>query len=162
MNEHYYLSGKLYAKMTDGKREYFYEDGTLKTIENYSEDRLHGLSQLFWPDGKLKRRSFFEKGVRHGRDEMWSEEGILVDEGQYEKGKPIGIHRRYNLEGRLIEEIEYLDAVRFNLREWNDEGEIKVEAQWRDFDYHERAWDRFKNVWVEKEGTWNGKKLVYV
>lgn len=158
----YYLSGKLYAKIEEEKREYFYEDGTLKTVENYLEGRLHGESQLFWPNGRLKRRSFFEKGARHGRDEMWGEEGLLADEGQYEQGKPIGIHRRYNQRGSLIEEIEYLDGHRFNLREWNDEGKVRVEALWADFDYHERAWDRFKNVWVEKDGYWNGKKLVYV
>lgn len=157
----YYLSGKLYAKITDEKREYFYEDGILKTVENYSEGRLHGHAQLFWPNGKQKRSSFFEKGTRHGRDEMWNEEGVLADEGQYSQGKPVGVHRRYNREGRLIEEIEYLDGHRFNLREWNDQGEIRVEALWTDFDYHEKVWDRFKDIWVEKDGYWNGKKLVY-
>lgn len=160
MRNLYYQSGKLYAAIGEEKREFFYEDGTLKTSEEMRDGKLHGESILYWPNGKLKRKCHFENGVRHGLDQMWDAEGNLADEGCYERGKPIGIHRRFRK--TLIEEIEYLGDSRFNLREWNENGEIKVEALWNDFDYHERVWDRFQNIWVEKEGYWNGKKLVYV
>lgn len=160
MRNLYYQSGKVYAAIGEEKQEFFYEDGTLKTSEEMRDGKLHGQSLLYWPNGKLKRKCHFESGVRHGLDQMWDAEGNLADEGRYEKGKPVGIHRRFKK--ILIEEIEYLDGSRFNLREWNDNGEIKVEAIWNDLDYRERVWDRFQNIWVEKEGYWNGKKLVYV
>ncbi len=163
MNHLYYKSGALYAALSAEKREYFYEDGTPKTIEHYRQERLEGEALLYWPNGKLKRKCSFRKGVRHGLDQMWSEEGILLDEGRYESGKPIGVHRRYNKKGALIEEIEYLDSSRFNLRNWDDRGELRVEAIWTDpATYREKAWDRFQEIWVEKEGFWNGKRLVYV
>ena len=162
MRHLYYQSGKLYAAISDEKKVYFYEDGILKTSEEYREGKLHGESLLYWPNGGLKRKCHFEKGMRHGIDQMWNEGGVLVDEGIYAMGKPVGIHKRFSRKGTLIEEIEYLDAKRFNVREWDDAGEIKVEALWDDLDYHERAWDRFQDVWVEKEGYWNGEKLVYV
>lgn len=159
----YYQSGALYGALQENKREYFYEDGTPKTIELYSEGRLDGEALLYWPNGKQKRKCRFVKGVRDGLDQMWNEEGTLVDEGPYKMGKPVGTHRRYNGSGALIEEIEYLDGPRFNLRQWDDAGEIRVEAIWLNPDtYREKAWDRFQNIWVEKEGYWNGKKLVYV
>ncbi len=156
----YYQSGKLYAILSEQKREYFYEDGTLKTSEEYADGRLHGESALYWPDGTLKRRCHFAKGERHGLDQIWDESGLLSDEGRYENGKPVGKHQRFKRE-KLIEEIEYLGGGRFNLREWDEQGEIRIEAVWSDFDYHERVWDRFQNIWVEKEGYWNGKKLIY-
>ncbi|MBX7066846.1 MAG: hypothetical protein K1X28_06420 [Parachlamydiales bacterium] len=162
MKNLYYRSGKIYASLTDEKREYFYEDGTLKTSEEFRDGKLHGQSLLFWPNGRLKRQCYFENGVRHGLDQMWDEAGNLADEGRYEQGKPVGIHRRFRKNGAPLEEIEYLGDSRFNLREWDEKGEIKVEALWNDFDYHERVWDRFQNIWVEKDGYWNGKKLVYI
>lgn len=162
MRNLFYQSGKIYAALQERKREYFYEDGALKTSEEIREGRLHGLSLLFWPNGKLKRKCSFENGLRHGLDQMWDEEGHLRDEGRYEHGKPVGVHRRFRNNGQIIEEIEYLGDSRFNLREWDENGEIKVEALWNDFDYHEKVWDRFQNVWVEKDGYWNGKKLTYV
>ncbi len=163
MDNLYYQNGALYSTISANQKSYFYEDGTLKTIENYSDGRLNGESLLYWPNGQLKRRSHFLKGVREGLDQMWSEKGILLDEGRYEAGKPVGIHRRFNKKGQLLEEIEYLDGVRFNLRQWDDAGELRVEALWKDFDtYQEKIWDRFEKIWVEKQGFWNGKKLVYV
>ncbi len=152
----YYQSGELYCRAQDGVKEYFYRDGTPKTVE-----RVTG-SILYWPNGKMKRKCSFEKGVRHGPDQMWSEEGKLLDEGHYERGKPVGKHCRYGKNG-VIEEIEYLDGSRFNLRQWDDEGQLRTEAIWTDLmTYREKAWDRFEKVWIEKEGFWNGKKLVYV
>jgi hypothetical protein len=158
MDDLYYLSGAIYCKVGKGKKEYFYEDGTPKTVENYD-----GESLLYWPNGKLKRKCTFQKGVRHGLDQMWSEEGILADEGSYENGKPVGMHRRYGKKGNLIEEIVYLDGPRFNLRSWDELGELRVDAQWIDAEtYVEKAWDRFQNIWIEKEGRLRDKKLIYV
>jgi len=123
---------------------------------------MQGESILYWPDGKMKRRCHFINGVRHGLDEMWSEEGVLLDQGCYESGKPVGFHRRFSKQGTLIEEIEYLDAGRFNLREWDEQGELRIEALWSDLTYNEKAWDRFQHIWIEKKGVWDGTKLVYI
>lgn len=158
----YYPNGKIFCRVRKDQKEYYYEDGTLKTLEKLAEGRLHGETVLYWPNGKLKRKCQFVQGVRHGLDQMWSESGVLLDEGHYEMGKPTGIHRRFRNNGALIEEIEYLDSSRFNLRQWDEEGLLRVEAIWSDLDYCEKVWDRFQEIWVKKEGFWNGKKLVYV
>lgn len=117
---------------------------------------------LYWPNGNMKRKCHFVKGIRHGMDQIWNVHGQLVDEGSYEMAKPVGFHRRWNDQGALIEEIEYLEGTRFNLRQWDDQGEIRVEALWTGESYREKLWDRFQNIWIEKKGFWNGKKLVYV
>lgn len=116
---------------------------------------------LRWPNGKLKRKCFFKKGLRVGQDLMWNEEGQLVDEGNYKAGKPIGTHRRWDRKGNLIEEIVYLEEKKFNLRQWDEEGNLRVEAMWTGETYREKVWDRFQKIWIEKQGYWDGKKLVY-
>lgn len=157
----FYKGGALYCHSTPDKRQYFYEDGTVKTVEPYCEGRLDGEVVLYWPNGNVKRTCSFCKGARHGHDRMWNEEGVLVDEGSYEAGKPVGTHRRYK--ESLIEEIVYLEGPRFNIRQWDEQGILRLEAIWSDpMTYRERAWDRFQQIWVEKEGRWDGKKLVYV
>lgn len=116
---------------------------------------------LLWPNGKMKRRCHFSRGVRSGVDQMWNEEGQLVDEGSYEEGKPVGIHRRWTSNGQLIEEIAYLDACRFNFLQWDEKGNLRVEALWIDeAHYCEKVWDRFQQIWIEKRGHWDGKRLV--
>ena len=163
MDKLFYSSGALYCVVTEDKKEYFYEDGVPKTTQRYKQGRLSGESILYWPNGKLKRRCHFVKGIRDGFDQMMSEDGILLDEGIYTLGKPTGVHRRFNHKGSLIEEIEYLEEPRFNLKNWDDEGELRVDAKWIDcLNYEEKAWDRFQNKWIEKKGRFDGKKLIYL
>jgi antitoxin component YwqK of YwqJK toxin-antitoxin module len=163
MDQLYYKSGALYSVFQENKKEYFYENGTLKTSESYAMGRLHGPSLLYWPNGVLKRRCHFTNGMRDGLDQMWNVDGALLDEGTYQMGKAVGVHLRFHPTGTLVEEIEYLEAPRFNLRQWDDLGELCVEAIWdQENNYRERAWDRFERKWVEKEGYWDGKKLVYL
>ncbi len=158
----HYPSGQLYAAIADEKRTYYYEDGTLKTVEPYLNGKLHGKVLLYWKNGMLKRHILFQNGVRHGFDQMWNKAGKLLDEGRYEMGKPVETHRRFGKKGKLLEAIEYLDDKRFNLREWDDAGAIRLEALWKGLEYKERVWDRFQKIWVEKEGYWDGTKLVYL
>ena len=158
----FYPNGALYADIGEAARSYFYEDGTAKTFEPYFEGKLHGEAVLYWPNGKLKRKSQFQNGVRQGLDQMWSEEGKLVDKGSYEKGKPVGVHRRWSAKGDLIEEIGYIDSVRFNARQWDESGQLRFEGIWADEAYLEKTWDRSQNTWAEKQGRWDGKKVVYI
>lgn len=151
-----YANGSPYLKEEDGKKYYYYPEGQLKTVV------LPGETVLYWSNGKMKRRCHFLAGVRHGVDEMWDESGKLLDQGSYENGKPVGIHRRFSPNGQVLEEIEYLDSSRFNLRSWDEKGTLRVEALWNETHYREKVWDRFQNIWIEKEGSWDGKKLVYV
>ena len=81
--ERHYPSGALYARIQDEKHEYFYENGTPKTIEHYTEGRLHGEAILYWPNGALKRKCQFHQGKRFGLDQMWNDEGKLLDEQDY-------------------------------------------------------------------------------
>jgi len=131
-------------------------------LEFYREGRLEGEVALYWPNGTIKRKCPFAAGVRQGLDQMWNEFGQLLDEGRYERGKSVGAHRRFSQAGQLLEEIVYLDSHRFNTRRWDEKGELRVEAIWTDeVHYQERTWDRFQNIWIEKEGLWNGKRLAY-
>jgi len=161
-NKLFYPSGALYADIGPEERSYYYENGTLKTDEPYFEGKLHGTARLYWPNGQMKRECQFERGVREGWDRMWSEEGLLVDEGRYEKGKPAGLHRRWTPQGDLIEEIEYIDPARCNFRQWDELGQLRFEGKWTGDSYFEKTWDRTQKAWKEKEGRWDGKKLVYL
>ena len=74
MNTWLYPSGKIYCILSQDKRTYFYEDGTLKTVEPYFSQKLHGDVLLYWPNGELKRKCQFQHGVPE-EDQMWDENG---------------------------------------------------------------------------------------
>lgn len=76
----YYPNGDLYCieRYVEGAphltQEYFYLDGTIKTVIEYNHGTLNGKVLLYWPDGNLKRESHFENGERI-RDQFFDEEG---------------------------------------------------------------------------------------
>ena len=128
----------------------------------FSKQKEEKIRTIYWENGRVKWRIHFQNGLSSRMDQMWNEEGVLVDEGKYENGKPVGVHRRWNAKGFLIEEITYRDTRRFNLRSWDNEGVLRVEAIWiDDSHYVEKAWDRFQNIWVEKKGVWDGKEIQF-
>lgn len=86
-NRLYYQNGALYCAAHEDRKEYFYEDGSPKTIEKYRDGKLDGEALLYWPNGKLKRKCSFLQGIRHGLDQIWNEEGQIVSEDRYEMGK---------------------------------------------------------------------------
>ncbi len=122
-------SNALDCQMLEEKKEWFYADGTLKTVEFYLAGKRHGAATLYWPNGLKKRECHFDKGVRHGWDRMWNQMGHLVDEGSYEQGEPVGVHRRFGSKGNLIEEIDYLTPQRFNIRQWDDVGTLRLDIK---------------------------------
>ncbi len=80
----YYSSGQLYSleRFVDGvahlAQEFYYLDGSLKTMMHYDRGLFDGETTLFWPDGRLKRKSVFSKGEKIS--------DLFYDEG----GNPIG------------------------------------------------------------------------
>jgi hypothetical protein len=51
---------------------------------------------------------------------------------------------------------------RFDFRQWDEKGNLRTEAIWADgVEYREKSWDRFQNIWIEKQGRWDGKKILY-
>jgi len=80
----YYPNGKLYGleRFVDGVphlvHEYYYIDGSVKTIIPFGKGKYHGKTQLFWPDGSRKRECLFEMGQKI-EDRFYNEKGILAD-----------------------------------------------------------------------------------
>ena len=130
-------------------------------IEPQKNGQRDGTVQLFWPNGVLKRSCDFKEGVRHGWDRMYLDNGLLIVEGQYEHNRACGIHRRFHRSGRLLEEIVYIDSKRWNLRQWDETNFLRLEAFWKQDRYFERIWDRFEKKWIEREGFFDGERLIY-
>lgn len=73
-DEYHYPSGALYARIDAEKREYFYENGVLKTVIAYKEGEFDGEAILYWPNGQMKRKCCFERGKRI-HDQFWDCDG---------------------------------------------------------------------------------------
>lgn len=65
------------------KKEFFYENGQMRTIQSFENGVLHGEVILYWPNGQIKRKCYFVHGKRKGLDQMWDSRGQLIDSVDY-------------------------------------------------------------------------------
>ncbi len=163
----YYLSGKVSSIQRfkegawHGVQEYFYEDGAIKSLLPYSHGKLHGEVRLFWEGGKSKRSTNYLTGLREGKDQIWNEKGVLIDDADYRSGQPCGTHRHYSASGKPKEETVYHTPVRFDKKEWNEEGKLIIEGVWStDMSYTEKSYLESHGACVRK-GYWDGSKLCW-
>ncbi len=163
----YYLSGKVSSvqRFKEGRwhgiQEYFYEDGSKKSLLVYSHGKLDGEVLLFWENGQMKRKTQYAGGLREGSDALWNERGVLIDDCQYRGGLPYGVHRHYFHSGKPKEEFIYHTPVRFDRKEWNEEGKLMLEGIWAsDMSYTEKSFLETRGASVRK-GYWDGSKLCW-
>jgi predicted ATP-dependent endonuclease of OLD family len=143
----------------EGKQEFYYKNGQIKTILQYHHSRANGKSTLYYENGKIKRETNFLNGKRDGFDRIYTEEGILIDEGEYKQNKPISIHRRWNERSNLLEKRIFHEAGYFDLFKWDEKNNNIFEGIFqKDGKYKERKKEGEKII--EKNGCWDGKKLI--
>jgi len=125
----------------------------------FSSGKLHGEVKLFWESGKPKRSVHYSEGLRKGFDRLWNEQGILIDEGEYDSGKPIGVHRHYFANGKVKEELNYHTPMRFDSKQWNENGKMIVEGTFApDLTYTERVFLEPHGSKVRK-GVWDENRI---
>jgi len=80
----------------------FYENGQLKSKENFVTGIEIGAQEFFYPSGQLHiLKEFDKKGERNAIAKIYSEDGKLTDLNIREKGK-ITRRTRYNSVGEII------------------------------------------------------------
>lgn len=86
----------------------FYEDGNLR-IEGFESEngRRDGTWRYYYPDGTLWSLGDFSNGLRHGRAVVYYENGQIRYSGQYQNDKEMGEWVFYDTTGKKIEVKQY-------------------------------------------------------
>lgn len=104
-----YTKGKL-----NGQQKSYFENGNLKSIVYYSNDKINGI-ESYDRNGKLLYKSIFENGTGDWRF-YWSN-GKISEEGKYKSWKKDGIWKKYREDGNLDSIIKY-DNGRLLSEKW--------------------------------------------
>ena len=106
---------KWYDKEKTKKREFacrnngvtmgWYEDGTLTSVANYKDGKLHGVLMRWYKDGTPHFEYNYKDGKKHGVQRNWHEDGTLWTEYNYKEGKLHGVQKMWGKNGTLYETI---------------------------------------------------------
>ncbi|MGL5796565.1 MAG: toxin-antitoxin system YwqK family antitoxin [Cetobacterium sp.] len=99
----------------EGKWLSFYNNGKIKSIENWRDGELNGKYVLYNQNGNKTFQTYYSKGKDHGLFKLYHENGKPHIMGKFNNGKAIGVWNYYNQSGKLIGRREYtLDTSHFD------------------------------------------------
>jgi antitoxin component YwqK of YwqJK toxin-antitoxin module/Tfp pilus assembly protein PilF len=117
---------------TQGKKTYFYADGTISQTENYKDGDLDGPMHSFYPDGAAKDDYTYTHGVKDGYTVTRYVHGQVKAEGWYTKNEAQGYWLYYNELGNLTDSIYYLADDMNGLRgQFWPNGKKQYETEYR-------------------------------
>ncbi|WP_300357792.1 toxin-antitoxin system YwqK family antitoxin [Fusobacterium sp.] len=98
----YYEKGK-----PDGKWVTFYDNGKMKSIENWKDGMLHGKYVLYNENGKKVLETYYKEGIDNGKYAIYYPNGKPRILGKIKNGVPVGKWEKYNENGKLLGVSKY-------------------------------------------------------
>lgn len=109
------LLSEMYSKgKLNGPQKTYYENGKLKSIVYYKNDRIDGIVE-YDKSGKLLHKSIFENGT--GDWKLYWSNGKVSEEGRYVSWKRDGVWKKYREDGSLDTILKY-DNGRLLSEKW--------------------------------------------
>ena len=113
----YYLSGmkqmEAYSKdekepVYEGKVIWYYENGNISQIANYSKNVLNGNREIFYENGKIQNKRIYTNGKLHGSWTSFYKHGQIAETGNYEENLREGIWETFYTNGKSKEKGKYI------------------------------------------------------
>ena len=120
----YYLSGmkqmEAYSKnekepVYEGKVKWYYENGNISQIANYSNGVLNGNREIFYENGKLQNKRIYSKGKLNGAWEAYYKDGQMAENGNYEENLKEGVWETFYTNGKSKERGKYIFDKRVDI-----------------------------------------------
>ncbi len=121
----YYLSGmkqmEAYSKdvkepVYEGIVKWYYENGNISQVANYSNGVLNGNREIFYENGKLQNKRIYSKGKLNGAWEAYYKDGQMAENGNYEENLKEGVWETFYTNGKSKERGKYIFDKRVD--EW--------------------------------------------
>lgn len=125
----------------EGKWNYFYEDGQVKSVGNYINNRQEGEWNFFFQGGKTEQTGKFSKGMLNGEWKWFYHNGKIIRVENFSDGKREGKYLELNISGDTVVLGNYLNGEKDSL--WITKfGEVKEIGNYKK-DLKEGIWKTY-------------------
>ncbi len=97
---------RVQYKILNNKEEYtkaydYHDNGIIKEILQYQNNKLNGISYSYYPNKKIEREISFKNDKQDGIAKVYDENGSLILETTYKNGKIEGLNKSYYKNGNV-------------------------------------------------------------
>jgi hypothetical protein len=119
--------------MDGGLKTYRYDNGEIKSEENYKDGKLDGKSTTWHINGQIGSEENYKDNLRDGERATWYYSGEIKSKENYNNGKLDGKRTTWHKNGQIETEENYKDNLRDGERTtWYFNGQIKSEQNYKD------------------------------
>jgi antitoxin component YwqK of YwqJK toxin-antitoxin module len=124
----YYQNGNLKSKenfvngVLDGKYEYYYENGNLRQSGCIINTFKEGEVLSYYESGISKSIETYILGSHSGLQKYFYEDGTVSQEGVSKDNRHVGLWTWYWPNGEKLKEVQFVDKILYRISEWQDDG----------------------------------------
>ncbi len=85
----------------DGKQQYYFDDGTLKSEINYKAGVLEGLAVYYYKNGVISSQGWYKDDNKRGEWREYNPDGVISSTDYYQNGELQGASVNYDVSGKM-------------------------------------------------------------
>ena len=117
-------------KSLNGKVQYKFPNGKLKSIVNYKDNKKVGTSHTYYETGEKQYEIPYANGKKNGLVKWFYKSGRLYRSTSYKEGLKQGLQKKYWESGKLKSEMRFeSDMMCTGLKEITKSGKVKAEPK---------------------------------
>jgi hypothetical protein len=114
------------TQVKNGVKKYYHNNGKIKSIVNYKNNKKVGVSNTFYNTGEKQYDIPYQDGKKHGKVIWYYKSGKVYRETDYKFGKKNGYQKKYWESGKLKSEMLYKDnMLSTGLKEISNTSKVK-------------------------------------
>ena len=146
--------------MDGGLKTYRYENGEIKSEENYKDGKLDGKRTSWYVNGQIESEGIYKDNVRDGERTTWYYSGEIKSKENYNNGKLDGKRTTWHKIGQIESEGIYKDnRIDGKRTTWYFNGQIQSEQNYKDGKKEGKSTNWYVNGQIESEGIYKDNRI---
>ena len=133
--------------------------------QNYTNDKLDGITKKYYSDGSLEREETFIMGIKEGVDKYYDADGYLEQEEMWAKNQRNGFARKYYTNGQVKHEAFFKNDLQDgNTKEYYESGKLEYEGEFKNdsaIGWGIRYYENGNIMWKSPHGKTKGEEIKY-
>jgi antitoxin component YwqK of YwqJK toxin-antitoxin module len=120
----------------------FYENGNIKSEQNYLNWKFNGKWKIFYENGNIKSENNYQEGKLNGESKEFYENGNIKSENNYQDDKLNGESKEFFQDGNIMSLKNYLNNRTDGTQiEWYNNGQIKRQVKTSSLGSETKCWN---------------------
>jgi TonB family protein len=115
----------IYKGTQHKKRISFFDNGQLRNVAEYKNNRLHNEQIDYWKNGVIQHKRNYLNGIQEGEEIQYWEDGSVRSKRNYLNDKTEGLWLTYHLNGKLSMKSEYRNGEAIYKTTFYENGQIE-------------------------------------